>query len=572
MPTSNQPGNPVYPILAIVFLALFLAGLAARYWADSQAAVYTGPTHIAADESQVVLFAAGHLYRFSSEGELLDIISLEQAGLPGDPIDLRFSSEGNLLFASQRPARVHTCDTETWHCKPLTLPEEHSPERQFKFLMDAPGYDWIYSDARGDALWAQAEGAGGAHALLPEHTLAGPNDLAFDDQGHLWVADTDHRRVVEFIPNEDGDWEEGRSHSAYNRFLRGGNHYPMMLAPGADGHLWLTQASEFSEGTADLMVYHPDTGAVARIELPGSVFATDIVAQGDSLLVTDLDMRRVYRVDSRTREVVAFGDAAFQSAMSQLGVESRWFRRTSNVAMVLLMVFGVLMILFAIKATPKEKRWSSVPVMIDFSLADGEPPKVKGIHWLERESGYERLSKWLPRLFAAFNVLFLCGVALAFFWIQAMSGALQDSAVDDLQSKLQWVLLLVFLMVLLSIPVMALNFRTLKIRLGSDGRNLHLRLPDGRELQIQTRDLAFTHRAILYREFTVPLQTAKRRSCYRKGELETWVAPLLRDVQKLGPLQGLKYQWKHANAQLVWALVCLLGGLLLMALTLHLLS
>ena len=57
--------------LALLFLALLLASLSARFWATDRSMHYAGPTHLAADSQQVFLFASDNLYHLSSQGKLL---------------------------------------------------------------------------------------------------------------------------------------------------------------------------------------------------------------------------------------------------------------------------------------------------------------------------------------------------------------------------------------------------------------------------------------------------------------------------------------------------------------------
>ena len=99
----------------------------------------------------------------------------------------------------------------------------------------------------------------------------------------------------------------------------------------------------------------------------------------------------------------------------------------------------------------------------------------------------------------------------------------------------------------------------MKRRLGTDGKRLYIRMNDGREIAVPPAELAFTDRAIFYQKYSIPMHTGKRQNLYEEGELETWIHPLLRQGEKLSPLEGLKYQWRHRNALLSWSLVSLVA-------------
>jgi hypothetical protein len=107
-----------------------------------------------------------------------------------------------------------------------------------------------------------------------------------------------------------------------------------------------------------------------------------------------------------------------------------------------------------------------------------------------------------------------------------------------------------------------------KRRLGTDGRQLYIRLNDGREISVPPTQLAFTDRAIFYQKYFMPLQIGRRQNLYVEGEVETWIVPLLRHAEKLSQMGGLKHQWRHRDALLSWSLVGVVAlGLLLMLVT-----
>jgi hypothetical protein len=560
--------HPAATVVAFLCLVLLLASLAARFWATDRGIRFTGPTHIAADSQQLYLFASDTLYHLSATGEFLAEYPAEVAGLTDSPIDLRIAGDGRLLIAGQQPAWLKSCETDDWDCEEVAFGDEFAatgkPERQFKVLVDTPEYSLLYTDSLGDSLWGLSGPDSEARKLLPDKTLAGPNDLAFDEQGHLWIADTDHRRIVEFLPASNGDFELGRAHSAMNELTREKRYYPMMLALGADGNWWITQAAEFSDRYADLVVYSPDDGAIEQITLPDSIFATDIVASGDDILVTDLEQFTVYRVNTSSHEVSIFGDERFAAAMSLLRQKNERYQRISQLAMAGVVIFGVLMVLAAIIATPGDKRWTPVPGVIDLDAAAQSVPRVRGIYWLKRNEKIDRSLKLLDILGTSFVILTICGGMALYGWMRMQAGANPGEEVQTKLNALAFVFLISGLLLAALLPLLRQSTKVMKRRLGTDGKQLYIRLNEGRELAVSPVELAYTNRAIFYRQYSMPLQTGKQHTLYEDGEVETWIAPLLRHAAKLSPFEGLKYQWKHSNPLLTWSLASgVILGLLL---------
>jgi hypothetical protein len=540
--------------LSFLCLALLLLSLIIRFWASDRAWEKSGPTHITVVGETVYLFAAGELYQLNRDGELLARHAAAVTGLSDVPIDIRPGGNGALLIAEQRPARLRSCDTQSWDCQAIEWGPADPPGRQFKVLWSETDGRVLVTDARADSLSSIAVAEAAVEVLVPDGVLAGPNDLAFDPQGHLWVADTDHRRIVELIPGEGGLFETGREHSAVNRLTVDERHFPMMLALAGDGNWWVTQSAEFSDRYADLVVYDPDEGAVARVELPGGVYATDVAAAGPELLVTDLEQFAVYRVDSRTHEVSSFGDARFTAAMTGFRENKERYQRISALALGATVLFGLLMVTAAFFATPRDKRWTEQSGLIKAVESAGSVPGSGAVHWLQRKPGFDRAIRWAG--LAGIVILILCvagGFAL-YAWVLHSAGAEPD---DDLQARLDALGLILLLCGILfagTIPLLRQVLRAMKHRIGTDGRQLYIRLDDGRELVVPAAELAYTNAAVLYRQYALPVLSGRGQSLYQAGEVEDWLAPLLAPANALNALQGLKHQWRHRNALLMWSL------------------
>jgi hypothetical protein len=349
--------RPLATALALFCLLLLLAALGVRFWAAHRIIELSGPTHIAADGRQVMLFAAGQLFHLSADGELLAVIPVERTGLADDPVDLRFTGDDSLLAAGQRPATIQRCDPAGWDCRPVAEAAARLIERQLKVIPGRHPGEWFLTDARGDALWRQSSGSP-PEAVLPPGTLAGPNDLALAADGALWVADTDHRRIVELVPGEAGNPVIGREHAAANALLDGPAWYPMMLAQGPAGRWWVIQAAEHSNARSELVIYDPEHGAEDRADLPAGAYPTDLAANGASVLVTDMDRTEVYRVAGGALRAEPFGDASFRAQLTDIRRQRAVLEMASFAALIGVVVCGALAILAAIRATPGEKRWT----------------------------------------------------------------------------------------------------------------------------------------------------------------------------------------------------------------------
>ena len=538
---------------ALLFLVLLLASLGARFWAADRIIGAGGPTHITADGRQVLLFAAGNLFHLSAGGDLLEVVPIERIGLPDDPVDLLFMEDGSLLVAGQRPAMILQCDLAAWECRPVAEDAARLIERQLKVIPGPQPGEWFLTDARNDALWRQSPGSP-PEAPLPAGTLAAPNGLAFAADGARWVADTNHRRIIELVAGEADGLTIGREHAAANVFLNGPAWYPMMLAPGPDGRWWVIQGAEHSNYQTELVIYHPERGAEGRVDFPAEAYPTDLAESGDTVLVTDMDRTEVYRVAGDSLQVEPFGDAPFRARLADLRKQRALLERVSLAALVGVVLFGILAILAALLATPREKRWTPPRTLFDWESAPESTPQTSGIHWLERNPATERSLRWAERFsYVLLPLPAVFGLAV-FFAFYAQIG---PEAPADIESKLREVgfaLLLATALFALMIPLIRSSIQAFRARVGTDGRRLYVRRPDGREIAIDPAQLAYTDRMILHQELRLPLTGGRQRSLYKPGEVETWLAPLLRQARKLSAREQLQHEWRHRNRPRFWAL------------------
>lgn len=540
-PGKGSPTSRLATALAGLFLLLIVVGLGVRLWVTDRVYDFTGPVHISASSNEVFVNASGELLRLSAGGELLEIKSLQDADLPADPIDLRLLDSGQLLVAGQRPATIEICDTDSWSCSPLPGPTIDSILRQFKILPEAKPGNWLLTDARADAVWRLNESAAELEEVLPRKTVAGANGIAFDEDGNPWVADTDNRRIVELLPAENGQFNTGREHSAVNDLTIGERYYPMLIERGPKGRWWVAQAADFSQAYSDLVVYGSEEGAVEVVALPVNAYATDLAVSGDNVLVTDLERFTIYSVNSSTHAVSDFGDAAFRDHLAGLQAQRAMYSRLNTLSLVVIIVSALGMIFAVVRVTPKERRWSRREGLPDMENAALETPDVSGVHWLERNPRLGWMLKWYDRVFyLAFLGLVACCVAM-YFWAVPASG-LESSR------ELGIGLLLMCLVIASFAPLVHLSKKVMNRGLGSDGKHVHLRLNNGREIAVDPEQLVYSSRIVLYRNYSFPIRAGNwRAGLYRKEEIEQWVAPLLRQSTKVNEWQILRHQWRYKD-------------------------
>jgi hypothetical protein len=131
------------------------------------------------------------------------------------------------------------------------------------------------------------------------------------------------------------------------------------------------------------------------------------------------------------------------------------------------------------------------------------------------------------------------GLALYVF-VRIQAGADAGPELESKINELGLILLLGGIAMALLIPLVRLSMRNLKRKLGTDGKNVFIRFEDGRELVAAPSDLAYTDKLIVYRHHIVPLMGGKQQPIYAADEVQTWLAPLLRQARRLTQMEAIR--------------------------------
>lgn len=542
--------------LAVLFMLLFLASLGLRLWASGPASATVGPMHLAASTDAVYVHLNDELLVLSASGALRARQPLAALGLRDAPIDLRVLDDGRLLIAGQQPATLRLCEPSVWSCIEAAPAFAGRLRAQFKVLAEVATGELTVTDTAGNRVWRAPIDGGEPAVLVDPPGLDHPNDLAFDDQGRLWVADSGHRRLAVYAPGDGGAWTLVHSLDVRLPPASPGNDWPMMLAAGDDGRWWVTQPGPAGERAA-LLVYHPERGAEARIALPDGADATDIARVDGAMLVTDMYRFRLYRVADPDHTVTEFGDTALRALLDQAAARKARYQDVVDLSWFAMIGFAALMLLAAVWATPRGERPGLSPDAAAPLAASAAPaPKLREVYWLKRNPRTERLVRWLEPLSYLMTVVVLGALAFGYFVVMPAP----DAGAERLAAHAEFrrMTLLIALLFGGLPPVIRLAVRSMRHRLGTDGAQLWVRFADGQQRALPPEQLVYGDRLILYRNQAIAVQTGNRQPLYAVGEIETYVAPLLQRARRLDGIGLLRHQLAHREPVLATGLLYVL--------------
>lgn len=552
MRLNLNPPRKLCWLLAAGFFVCFVASLGLRLWSSVKSGDVVGPDHLAAGNDQVVVHFNGELLVLGANGQLRARLPTP-AGIDRHSLnDLRILSDGRVLLARRRPAAVFLCDPHSWNCSQLPLTAAKWIQDQYKVLLDEKSGLLLISDCVGKLRTQPLDG--GKEQRFGDGELNNPNDLALDESGRLWIADSGNHRLV-VLAHKGGDWVVERQFPAINPIADPSHDWPMMLARAADGNWWVTQPDNHG-ATAELLIYHPEKGAIARVPLPAGAYPTDVAALGDSVLLSDREQFRLYRFDAASSKGAPFGDAQVQRLLAEAAAQNARIQAVMQWSFVASITFAVLMVIAAILATPADKRWTKVAPAAGPLRASTAPSPLHGeVYWLKRDPGVERLMRWAVPA-SAICTLVLCLQAGLIY--KQFQHRLPSHPAPKLLLSVAQLDKALFASALLAcgLPFLtAIGLRKQRSHLGSDGHRLLVKLPNEPQLLLLPEQLVYDRSCIAFEGHLFAIALRRGKPLYERGEVDTYLAPLLNRATKLGPLAMLRYRVAHRDPALILSTV-----------------
>ena len=224
----------------------------------------------------------------------------------------------------------------------------------------------------------------------------------------------------------------------------------------------------------------------------------------------------------------------------------------------LIATFAVLMIIAAVVATPPEKRWSIRHRPATLTASGAAVPVLSGVHWLRRRAGVERRMRQAAIISCV--MLLCCGLLLwqGYDRLKRHAGSHPKPAVVHALHQFRKGVIAEGLILTTLLLQIAVELRSRRVRLGTDGRQVFAELPSGELLTVSAERVVYDRRSIALENCLVRINTPKGRSLYEAKEVETYLAPLLGRARKLGPFGMLGYRLVHREGALVATLLCYL--------------
>ncbi len=218
--------------------------------------------------------------------------------------------------------------------------------------------------------------------------------------------------------------------------------------------------------------------------------------------------------------------------------------------------FAVLMVIAAVLATPRGKRWTERHAPAALQARDAVIPASNGVHWLRRSAGLDRRMRQAAIISC---VMLLCfGMLLwqGYGRLRRRAGSHPTPAVVVALDQFRKGVVAEGLIVMTFFLQIAVELRSRRVRLGTDGRQLFAESPGGELLTASAERWVYDRHSIAFENCLVRINTPKGRSLFDTQDIETYLAPLLGRARRLGPFGMLGYRLVHRERAIVATLLC----------------
>ncbi len=350
--------------LAIPLLISFALCLAAFVYGQRLEAPNNGITGLrvfktAQGGERVAVIVNKALHVLDAAGQRIARQDLQSLGLTEAPNDMDWTVDANqrveAWFFDDSAPRVLRC---TWSPEQLRLqdcrtamagPQLKANPRSLAvhLAVDAVGQRVFIADAKGGRV--QVFDLAGKTLVSTDPQilpLAFPNRLRYLGDDTLAVADNDNRRLIWLRVTPGQPPQLLRSlYAADHGQARSGRGKVTDAAFGPDGTVWMLAVKQ-RQRDGDVLVFDAQQRPQARAALAEDSDPLVIDALGHNALVADYTQITLHRLDTKGRDLGAFGGGAFQAELALLQAQARagaLWRMGAMVAGAVVIVLGLLL-------------------------------------------------------------------------------------------------------------------------------------------------------------------------------------------------------------------------------------
>ena len=356
-------------IFLIVLIVLFLF---LRVWSAARAVSVVGPTAIRQGGDGVIYILSNKfLYLHDKDGGFLDKIPLSKFGIDQFIGDFWIYKNGDILLRREVSRKLtisgeaemfartgagekdrlgtgesilQRCSVETFQCKNFGKGGDVFDKiTNFKLFMDEEKGVTYLADTVGHQLLILDDNG---FVIRKSNTpFQFPNQIALEDDGLLYVSDTNNHRVVAVKTEKENFGSVDKEFKIVHPRDPLKPTWPMALAHMQNKKWWIINADDnMSDGTVMIL---NEKGAFEKVlRLPDNADPLCLAVVGDIALISDPRLMRVYTVSQNGGLSDDFGSPLFKLDLSELLRERRTYELIATMSMwsLFILLSGALLL------------------------------------------------------------------------------------------------------------------------------------------------------------------------------------------------------------------------------------
>ena len=332
-------------ILLSFFLVcvLFLVGV--RLWSDARYNAVPFPNQLAVSADGVAVVCGHTVYLYSPDG-----VAIRSYSLPDfvKPTQL-FWDKGSLCLADMENKNILVLDAGANTTQNISGPPINA---QFKVVREPATGNLFVSDGANHRILVFDQSYRYVRSFGQEGNGHGefrfPNDMSFDELGHLLIANTKRSTIDEYSP--DGQYLNTLVSTAGDRVYR----YPTDFIVTPDRLLVLENDGYLERGK--VRVYDRKGMRIGELDLGYGQVIGNLVAYGDTIYLTDCENRQLRTFSLTDLHPLGTFSYEFDAKCADWRIEAGFFRWMSLGSLIALVLFCAPVIFFYLKIKSEESK------------------------------------------------------------------------------------------------------------------------------------------------------------------------------------------------------------------------
>lgn len=348
---------------AVLLFAVFGALLGLKFWADDKALDFRGPDHMHTDTAGNLYIQIGNvLLKHDDKGTYLTQYDLTAFGINDYYGDFSFFNNGDILIrrgtdelsilekykryrrmtnktplaAANDESGLFRCSLETQQCSRFG-DGAIDFNRTFHLSIDSQTENVYIADSSRHTL--RLFDVNGVQLAVDNNGYKFPNQLSLIDNT-LYVADTNHHRIISLDPSPDNFGKLIENHPILSDnpevITVALQQLKSQIWPATFVHtkdLWWVNVMNNAMRDGDIYLFDPNWHLLGMLELPEGADPMDLVRYGDSILISDFTLNRVYRYDIDGNYVDDFDSTGLQQVIDANKTQQTQYKHLSYAAL-----------------------------------------------------------------------------------------------------------------------------------------------------------------------------------------------------------------------------------------------